>query len=65
MARFTMSVDMDNAAFDDEPASMLAAILHNLAGAIEGGTTPPREGFPIYDSNGNRVGVWQITEGEG
>lgn len=55
-----ITVRMDNAAFGDTPASELARILRDLAKHIENGDTDRR----LMDSNGNRVGAFEITEDE-
>lgn len=54
----TITIQMDNAAFADEPATELARILRNLAERIEEGSTESR----LRDINGNHVGQFTITE---
>lgn len=53
---FTMTVDMDNAAFADDPDE-LARILAVVRGRVREGETDGR----CMDVNGNRVGSWEIT----
>ena len=52
MATITITVNMDNAAFDEHPASELAKVLYEIAQEIEGGRLPP---FQAEDDNGNTV----------
>ena len=55
--RFTCEIDMDNAAFDDTPATELARILEAIAErARDDGQTEDR----VHDYNGNTVGQWEI-----
>ncbi len=63
---FKLSINLDNAAFQDNP-SELADILRSLANRLE--SDNPLTGLdvgdftnlPIRDSNGNRVGVANIV----
>lgn len=50
-------VNMDNAAFDDNPAE-LADILSDVAAAVDHGQTGGR----CMDSNGNSVGQWEVRK---
>jgi hypothetical protein len=52
-----ITVQMDNAAFADEPAFELARILRDLAKHIEHGDTERR----LMDMNGNHVGQFEIS----
>ncbi len=54
----TITVKMDNAAFTDNPGDELARILRDLAKHVENGDT----GRPLMDSNGNRVGMFEVSE---
>lgn len=49
---------MDNAAFEDQPATELARILRNLAEKIESGTCA----CTLYDLNGNSVGRFEVSK---
>lgn len=51
-----INIQMDNAAFADEPAVELARILRNLAQSVEDGRTE----CPAHDYNGNTVGRFEI-----
>ncbi len=55
--KFTATIKMENAAFDDMPASELARILREIARRVESGDT---EGKAI-DANGNAAGQWSVT----
>lgn len=57
----TITIEMDNAAFTENPGFELARILHNLAENVGDwlyNTSVFLDGFvfPIYDRNGNKVG---------
>lgn len=51
---FNIKIHMDNAAFDDYPATELARILNDLAERVKDGETPP---MSLRDLNGNKVGT--------
>lgn len=56
MARFTLSIDTDNAAFGEEGEARraeIARILRDVAVTME---RDPWEHGSVFDSNGNRVG---------
>lgn len=55
-----ITVDLDNAAFEGEPATELARILHDTAQRLEDDDLPP---WRLRDSNGNAVG-WFSVESE-
>jgi len=54
--KFNCTIKMDNAAFDNEPGNELALILRIIAGKAEEGYI---EG-PVRDTNGNKVGKWEV-----
>lgn len=59
MSTLTITIDMGNAAFeDDAPGIEVARILHNLAGRIEGNPydTWAMDSLSLRDVNGNTVG---------
>lgn len=70
--RFTLTIDMNNAAFDDNAGSELERILHLVGEAIN--IAPVSDGSPesladsirktqsVFDYNGNRVGSYKISE---
>lgn len=58
MGTFTLTIETDNAAFDDEPRYEVARILRDAADAYAyNGETA----WPLRDVNGNRVGQWTFT----
>lgn len=57
--KFILAVDMDNAAFTDNP-SELADILRSLADRIDNGQNV--DGLTLRDSNGNPVGMSQYSD---
>lgn len=54
----SIEVTMDNAAFEDEPATELAVILRKLVTRIEAGETD----CALFDTNGNRVGRFCVSK---
>lgn len=63
---FKVEFSTDNAAFDGEDrASECARILSDLARRVgQLGGDNDAHGGPIFDSNGNRVGAWSLSERE-
>lgn len=56
--RFNLSsIDCDNAAFEEEPASELARCLRAVADAVADGDTSGS----VRDINGNTVGSWAVS----
>ncbi len=58
--RFTCTINMNNTAFED--SDELSGLLHSIAESVEGCQQNEYDESPIYDSNGNRVGKWEITD---
>lgn len=58
--RALITVNMDNDAFADTPATELARILRDLAKHVERG----EDYRTLMDSNGNKVGAFRIEEKE-
>jgi len=56
---YTIKLNIDNAAFCDEPKPEIARILYVLSQTINGGGATDRK---LYDINGNEVGEAKITE---
>jgi len=54
--KFTCTINMDNAAFGDAPEFELTDILTKIIHKIRDGYV---EGFNL-DTNGNKVGKWEI-----
>ena len=62
--RFKLTINMDNAAFEDNGrGGELSEILHKLADRLESESFDDGGDFEgVNDSNGNRVGRWEIGE---
>ena len=62
---FYLTVDMDNAAFEEYDAGReVARILRKVAQSVDGfhyDEMAPDEPQPLRDINGNRVGEWKVT----
>lgn len=57
MAKFTLTIETDNAAFDDNGlGSELRHMFHDVADKVERGWATA----PVFDSNGNNCGRWLI-----
>jgi hypothetical protein len=54
----TITLETDNAAFEDQCPAEVARILHDLAARIENGLGSGQERGALLDINGNRVGSW-------
>ncbi len=50
--KFSLEIECDNAAFEDEPATEIGRILREAAKRVEDGNID----FPLRDINGNTVG---------
>jgi hypothetical protein len=60
--KFTLTINMDNAAFEPYNGNQLALILERFSKRLEGYDFTPGEGLPLMDINGNKVGTWEVTE---
>ncbi len=57
MANFTLTINLDNAAFEEAPDHEVARILKDAAHRIENGFYPEHTGgMVLKDINGNTVG---------
>ena len=56
--KFILRLSMNNAAFAENQARELAAILYEIAAKIESADTVPEQFQNIRDSNGNTVGQY-------
>ena len=54
---FTVQIDTNNEAFDDDMATEIIRLLRTIIDEVE----HEAESGMLYDSNGNRVGSWQIS----
>ena len=61
MAKFTVEIDTDNAAFEDDLEAELGSILMTLARKVQSGKGFD---FKLRDSNGNTVGSAYLEESE-
>ena len=52
----TLTITMDNAAFEPIPRLEVIRILEQASGKLANGNTS----FPLYDSNGNKVGKFEV-----
>lgn len=65
MAKFTITINTDNAAFDDAPGQEIGRILRTIADSVEGsmsGTSIRYFTTPVRDINGNTVGKFVFTK---
>lgn len=58
--KFKLTMDLGNAAFEDNRAYEIARILRDIAAHIEDGMDDEPHGN-CYDINGNNVGHYQTT----
>jgi len=59
--RYTLTIDCDNAAFDDGPNSAIAEILRTQAHRLDVMAEIFDEDVPVMDANGNRVGAARLS----
>jgi hypothetical protein len=60
MAKFTLNIKTDNAAFEDQPAIEIARILREAADRVE--QSPILVMGILRDINGNEVGKWEASK---
>lgn len=60
--RFTLTIECNNAAFDDDPAAEVLAALETVEGRLRSIGAIVDHKALLYDSNGNRVGSWGFSE---
>lgn len=58
--RFTLQFEMENEAFENNPAEEAARILRHVAGMLGDDMTETRR--KVLDANGNTVGQWEIRQ---
>lgn len=58
--QFSMTVDMDNAAFEGRSEAELSSILESVAERVADGRFHFGHTMSIMDSNGNRVGGFKV-----
>jgi hypothetical protein len=59
--KFNLTINCDNAAFDDKPQEEVARILRELASKLCGYDLSYMNCGPLRDNNGNRVGEWEYV----
>jgi hypothetical protein len=58
--KLTIEIQMDNAAFDEDPSAEACRILRLLVERLDGHPNfSPGHGQPLHDINGNKVG-WAV-----
>lgn len=64
--RALITVNMDNDAFEECPATELARILEQFSKKVVflRMEVTDSDGYPLMDSNGNKVGAFRIEEKE-
>lgn len=60
--KFTLEIECDNAAFDDDATVEIARILRKLAKEMTGGAEYFESHWTLRDVNGNRVGQAVLHE---
>lgn len=58
----TITIDMDNAAFDGRKGRELARILRQLAGTVGSTKLRDSDDFKLRDINGNTVGTFVVSK---
>lgn len=58
--KFTLTIECDNAAFEDSRNDEIARILRAAARRLEQGGI----GTSLHDANGNKVGTMQLEDSE-
>jgi len=54
--KFTLTIDCENAAFDEDPGHEVVEILHRIGDQLDNGSAIGK----CIDSNGNTVGTWRL-----
>jgi hypothetical protein len=60
--KYTIEIEMDNAAFDKSPGDEVARILIRLANRVSGEVCKVGDVTPLMDHNGNRVGTARVLK---
>jgi hypothetical protein len=61
--RLVLVIDLENAAFESDPYEA-ERILRDTADRKSGALQVHRFGDHLIDANGNKVGEWQVVEGD-
>lgn len=59
-SEFVLTVNLDNAAFEDGRGAEISRLLKKLATKLEWNDLKKVDGGKIMDSNGNSVGAWEV-----
>ncbi len=60
--QLTITIDLDNAAFEDGGAEEVARILANIAERLPEPLRPTNGAYNLHDANGNHCGTAEITD---
>jgi hypothetical protein len=60
MRQFRLIVNLENDAFHSDEKTELARILRGIANQIE--NNQPNEYVPVFDTNGNETGIYNLIE---
>lgn len=60
--KLTVTINMDNAAFEPTNGVEVARLLHYLAEILDGEKLTRGDHFPLTDANGNRVGEARVKK---
>lgn len=60
--KMTITIQMDNAAFEDNQGGEVARILRELASKIDGDSSLEGVYYNLRDINGNKVGEMNIND---
>lgn len=58
--KFECKIDMDNDAFVHDPHFELSKIIKKVAREVDCFAYSQAQSKTIWDSNGNRIGIWKI-----
>ncbi len=66
--QFTLSIDLENDAFQEAPGFEIARIMNRLGSRLvdhpDLTSTGATHQGSVHDKNGNRVGLWSVEEGK-
>ena len=57
--KFTLTINCDHAAFEDDATEEICAILQRVSGQLRRTDAPSS---PVLDTNGNLTGNWRFDE---
>lgn len=59
--KLTIEIEMDNAAFEENPIAEAGRIIRQLLSKMEYQHLDPKDSLPLFDRAGNRVGEAKLT----